>query len=138
MSSWQKAGISFNKYLAIAARTVQRSLKNDLKVAAEKRYTSDAKVQKLEKGNVVSTTELGSNKSLCRSSALGNRNAGSTNSISTSASMAPFAGLHNLSALLQCVSGSVSENGSAPRSPEGEKAKDPTRTHLWCGRRRTN
>ncbi|KAG7810579.1 hypothetical protein KL921_003074 [Ogataea angusta] len=61
MSSWQKAGISFNKYLAIAARTVQRSLKNDLKVAAEKRYTSDAKVQKLEKGNVVSTTELGSN-----------------------------------------------------------------------------
>ncbi|KAG7719854.1 hypothetical protein KL949_001433 [Ogataea haglerorum] len=61
MSSWQKAGISFNKYLAIAARTVQRSLKNDLKVAAEKRYISDAKVQKLEKGNVVSTTELGSN-----------------------------------------------------------------------------
>ncbi|KAH3662376.1 hypothetical protein OGAPHI_005628 [Ogataea philodendri] len=62
MSAWQKAGISFNKYLAIAARTVQKSLKNEFKVAAEKRYVSEAKVQKLEKGNIVSTTDLGVNK----------------------------------------------------------------------------
>ncbi|CDK24244.1 unnamed protein product [Kuraishia capsulata CBS 1993] len=58
MSSWQKAGFSFNKYLSIAARTVRRSLKEDLRVASEKRDFVEAKVQVLENGSVTKTTDL--------------------------------------------------------------------------------
>ncbi|CAH2448222.1 F1F0 ATP synthase subunit epsilon, mitochondrial [Komagataella phaffii CBS 7435] len=60
MSSWQKAGFSFNKYLSIAARTVRKSLNSDIRVAAEKRGITDLKAQVIEKGDIKSTVELGS------------------------------------------------------------------------------
>ncbi|ODV98358.1 hypothetical protein PACTADRAFT_48136 [Pachysolen tannophilus NRRL Y-2460] len=59
MSAWEKAGISFNKYLALSARTVRRSLKQDLRVKAEKRDVTEAQVQTIKDGNITQTKPLG-------------------------------------------------------------------------------
>ncbi|ODV84390.1 hypothetical protein CANARDRAFT_200974 [[Candida] arabinofermentans NRRL YB-2248] len=58
MATWQKAGFTVNKYLAIAARTVNKSLKPEFKVSAEKRGFTEVKVQQIEKGSVSSTSEF--------------------------------------------------------------------------------
>lgn len=50
MSSYKQAGITLNKALAIAAKTVRNSLKAEFKVAAEKRGITEVKVSKFENG----------------------------------------------------------------------------------------
>lgn len=50
MSAYKQAGISLNKALAIAARTVRASLKPEFKAVAERRGLTEVKVIKYENG----------------------------------------------------------------------------------------
>lgn len=50
MSAYKQAGISLNKALAIAARTVRASLKPELRAVAEKRGETDVKAIKISNG----------------------------------------------------------------------------------------
>lgn len=58
MSAYKQAGISLNRAMAIAAKTVRNSLKADLKVAAEKRGITEAKVAKYENGKASEPVSL--------------------------------------------------------------------------------
>jgi F-type H+-transporting ATPase subunit epsilon len=49
-AAWKAAGMTYNRYLAIAARTVRRSLKEDKRVAAERRGEMDLRFAKWENG----------------------------------------------------------------------------------------
>ncbi|EGW30570.1 uncharacterized protein SPAPADRAFT_63408 [Spathaspora passalidarum NRRL Y-27907] len=50
MSAYKQAGISLNRAIAIAARTLRASLKPEFKVAAERRGHTEVKVINFEKG----------------------------------------------------------------------------------------
>lgn len=50
MSAYKQAGISLNRAMAIAAKTVRNSLKSDLRVAAERRGVTEVRVAKFENG----------------------------------------------------------------------------------------
>ncbi|KAL5459690.1 hypothetical protein PMIN06_002656 [Paraphaeosphaeria minitans] len=39
--AWKAAGLSYNRYIAVASRTVRRSLKEDKRIAAERRGESE-------------------------------------------------------------------------------------------------
>ncbi|KAF4969374.1 hypothetical protein FZEAL_10234 [Fusarium zealandicum] len=45
-AAWKAAGISYNRYLAVAARVVRRSLKEDKRIAAERRGEMDLRFSK--------------------------------------------------------------------------------------------
>lgn len=62
MSAYKQAGISLNRAMAIAAKTVRNSLKSDLRVAAERRGNSDVKVSKFENGVASEPKALHENK----------------------------------------------------------------------------
>ncbi|PHH65110.1 hypothetical protein CDD81_3241 [Ophiocordyceps australis] len=49
-AAWKAAGLTYNRYLAIAARTVRRSLKEDKRVAAERRGQMDLRFAKWKNG----------------------------------------------------------------------------------------
>lgn len=52
MSTWRKAGLTFNNYAAIAAKTVRAALKPELQTnAVLSRSKSEAKFIKIENGN---------------------------------------------------------------------------------------
>ncbi|MCJ1359809.1 MAG: hypothetical protein MMC33_009812 [Icmadophila ericetorum] len=46
--AWKAAGLTYNRYLAIAARVVRRSLKEQPRLAAEKRGEMDLRFAKWE------------------------------------------------------------------------------------------
>ncbi|KAK2732318.1 hypothetical protein FQN55_004260 [Onygenales sp. PD_40] len=48
--AWKAAGLSYNRYLAIAARAVRRSLKEEARIQAERRGVMDLKFAKWENG----------------------------------------------------------------------------------------
>ncbi|KAN0075153.1 Mitochondrial ATP synthase epsilon chain domain containing protein [Elaphomyces granulatus] len=48
--SWKAAGLTYNRYLAIAARTVRWSLKEGPRLQAERRDLMDIKFAKWESG----------------------------------------------------------------------------------------
>ncbi|KFY09328.1 hypothetical protein V492_05530 [Pseudogymnoascus sp. VKM F-4246] len=48
--AWKQAGLSYNKYLAVAARVVRRSLKEEQRVAAERRGVSELRSARWENG----------------------------------------------------------------------------------------
>lgn len=50
MSAYKQAGISINRAMAISAKALRNALKPDLKVAAERRGFTEAKVLKYENG----------------------------------------------------------------------------------------
>ncbi|KAJ5786216.1 ATPase F1 complex epsilon subunit mitochondrial [Penicillium pulvis] len=59
-AAWKAAGLTYNRYLAIAARTVRRSLKDEPRLAAERRGLMDIRFAKWEngkQGNVRSLAE---------------------------------------------------------------------------------
>ncbi|KAH7040079.1 Metalloenzyme, LuxS/M16 peptidase-like protein [Microdochium trichocladiopsis] len=69
--AWKAAGISYNRYLAVASRVVRRSLKEDKRIVAERRGEMDLRfakwsngkmgeVQNLAKANTVAATEAAS------------------------------------------------------------------------------
>ncbi|KAJ5896974.1 ATP synthase subunit epsilon [Penicillium subrubescens] len=49
-AAWKAAGLTYNRYLAIAARTVRRSLKDTPRLAAERRGQMDLRFAKWENG----------------------------------------------------------------------------------------
>ncbi|KAI1099098.1 mitochondrial ATP synthase epsilon chain-domain-containing protein [Jackrogersella minutella] len=50
--AWKAAGLSYNRYLAVAARVVRRSLKEDKRIAAERRGEMDLRFAKWENGKM--------------------------------------------------------------------------------------
>ncbi|KAF2146118.1 uncharacterized protein K452DRAFT_283409 [Aplosporella prunicola CBS 121167] len=48
--AWKTAGISYNRYIAVASRVVRRSLKEDKRIAAERRGESEIRFAKWENG----------------------------------------------------------------------------------------
>ncbi len=55
---------SINKYFAIAARTVERSLKPDIRKEADRRYETELKVQTLNDGEVTKIVDLNTGKEI--------------------------------------------------------------------------
>jgi len=49
-SAWKAAGITYNRYLAVASRVVRRSLKEEQRVKAERRGEMELKFAKWENG----------------------------------------------------------------------------------------
>ncbi|KAJ5084068.1 ATPase [Penicillium alfredii] len=49
-AAWKAAGLTYNRYLAIAARTVRQSLKDGPRLAAERRGLMDLRFAKWENG----------------------------------------------------------------------------------------
>ncbi|KAH6661497.1 mitochondrial ATP synthase epsilon chain-domain-containing protein [Plectosphaerella plurivora] len=64
--AWKAAGISYNRYLAVAARAVRRSLKEDKRIVAERRGELELRFSKWEGGKqgevktITSATPAGS------------------------------------------------------------------------------
>ncbi|KAL7624769.1 hypothetical protein AAE478_006341 [Parahypoxylon ruwenzoriense] len=50
--AWKAAGLTYNRYLAVAARVVRRSLKEDKRLAAERRGEMDLRFAKWENGKM--------------------------------------------------------------------------------------
>ncbi|KAI8955758.1 mitochondrial ATP synthase epsilon chain-domain-containing protein [Xylaria longipes] len=50
--AWKAAGLTYNRYLTVAARVVRRSLKEDKRVAAERRGEMDLRFAKWENGKM--------------------------------------------------------------------------------------
>ncbi|KKK13437.1 hypothetical protein P175DRAFT_0559336 [Aspergillus ochraceoroseus IBT 24754] len=48
--AWKSAGLTYNRYLAVAARAVRRSLKDGPRLAAERRGQMDLRFAKWENG----------------------------------------------------------------------------------------
>ncbi|KAK4451797.1 mitochondrial ATP synthase epsilon chain-domain-containing protein [Podospora aff. communis PSN243] len=48
--AWKQAGLTYNRYLAVAARVVRRSLKEDKRLAAERRGDMDLRFAKWTNG----------------------------------------------------------------------------------------
>ncbi|KAL1970413.1 hypothetical protein VTN77DRAFT_5574 [Rasamsonia byssochlamydoides] len=58
-SAWKAAGLTYNRYLAVAARAVRRSLKEGPRLQAERRGRSDLKFAKWENGKQGEVKQLG-------------------------------------------------------------------------------
>ncbi|KAI0484618.1 F-type H+-transporting ATPase subunit epsilon [Xylariaceae sp. FL0804] len=50
--AWKASGLTYNRYLAVASRVVRRSLKDDKRVAAERRGEMDLRFAKWENGKM--------------------------------------------------------------------------------------
>ncbi|KAI1201533.1 mitochondrial ATP synthase epsilon chain domain-containing protein [Nemania serpens] len=50
--AWKAAGLTYNRYLAVASRVVRRSLKDEKRVAAERRGEMDLRFAKWENGKM--------------------------------------------------------------------------------------
>ncbi|MCJ1399552.1 hypothetical protein MMC11_002754 [Xylographa trunciseda] len=61
--AWKASGLTYNRYLAIAARVVRRSLKEEPRVQAEKRGEMDLRFAKWQNG------KQGENKNLATANA---------------------------------------------------------------------
>ncbi|KAK4122569.1 hypothetical protein N657DRAFT_646277 [Parathielavia appendiculata] len=48
--AWKAAGLTYNRYLAVAARVVRRSLKEEKRIAAERRGQQDLRFAKWSNG----------------------------------------------------------------------------------------
>ncbi|KAH6613301.1 mitochondrial ATP synthase epsilon chain domain-containing protein [Chaetomium tenue] len=48
--AWKAAGLTYNRYLAVAARVVRRSLKDDKRLLAERRGQQDLRFAKWTNG----------------------------------------------------------------------------------------
>ncbi|KIM98851.1 hypothetical protein OIDMADRAFT_19880 [Oidiodendron maius Zn] len=72
--AWKASGLTYNKYLSVAARTVRRSLKDDKRLAAERRGDMELRFAKWTNG------KQGENKSLADANAASMAEAGSQSS----------------------------------------------------------
>ncbi|KAL1999501.1 hypothetical protein VTN02DRAFT_4431 [Thermoascus thermophilus] len=59
VSTWKAAGLTYNRYLAVAARAVRRSLKEGPRVAAERRGQMDLRFAKWKNGKQGEVKPLG-------------------------------------------------------------------------------
>ncbi|KAK3192459.1 hypothetical protein K4F52_001672 [Lecanicillium sp. MT-2017a] len=58
-AAWKAAGLTYNRYLAIAARAVRRSLKEEKRLVAERRGEMDLRFVKWENGKPGEAKDLG-------------------------------------------------------------------------------
>ncbi|KAI0137454.1 mitochondrial ATP synthase epsilon chain-domain-containing protein [Xylariales sp. AK1849] len=58
--AWKSAGLTYNRYLAVAARVVRRSLKDDKRIAAERRGEMDLRFAKWTNGKIGESKNLAS------------------------------------------------------------------------------
>ncbi|CAI4217277.1 unnamed protein product [Parascedosporium putredinis] len=56
--AWKAAGISYNRYLAVAARAVRRSLKDDKRIAVERRGEVELKLASWKNGKQSDAIDL--------------------------------------------------------------------------------
>ncbi|KAI1128006.1 mitochondrial ATP synthase epsilon chain domain-containing protein [Nemania abortiva] len=56
--AWKAAGLTYNRYLAVASRVVRRSLNDSKRVAAERRGEMDLRFAKWENGKMGETKNL--------------------------------------------------------------------------------
>ncbi|KAA8650464.1 hypothetical protein EYZ11_000818 [Aspergillus tanneri] len=59
MAYWKAAGLTYNRYLAVAARAVRRSLQDGPRAAAERRGQMDLRFAKWENGKQGEVKGLG-------------------------------------------------------------------------------
>ncbi|UNI20124.1 hypothetical protein JDV02_006243 [Purpureocillium takamizusanense] len=59
-AAWKAAGLTYNRYLAIAARAVRRSLKEDKRIAAERRGEMELRFAKWQGGKQGEVKDLAS------------------------------------------------------------------------------
>lgn len=57
-AAWKTAGLSYNRYIAVASRVVRRSLKEDKRIAAERRGESELRFAKWQNGKQGDVKEL--------------------------------------------------------------------------------
>ncbi|KAI5358002.1 Putative ATP synthase, F1 complex, epsilon subunit [Septoria linicola] len=57
--AWKAAGITYNRYLAVASRVVRRSLKDDKRLQAERRGEMDLRFAKWENGKQQEVKSVG-------------------------------------------------------------------------------
>ncbi|KAH6996843.1 mitochondrial ATP synthase epsilon chain-domain-containing protein [Ilyonectria destructans] len=62
-AAWKAAGLTYNRYLAVAARVVRRSLKEEKRIAVERRGEMDLRFAKWENGkqgepNIITSTSV--------------------------------------------------------------------------------
>ncbi|KAI8943703.1 hypothetical protein NX059_001686 [Plenodomus lindquistii] len=57
-AAWKAAGLSYNRYVAVAARVVRRSLNEDKRIIAERRGESELRFAKWENGKQGESKEL--------------------------------------------------------------------------------
>ncbi|TQW00511.1 hypothetical protein V2A60_001590 [Cordyceps javanica] len=58
-AAWKAAGLTYNRYLAIAARTIRRSLNEEKRLAAERRGDMELRFAKWENGKMGEAKDLG-------------------------------------------------------------------------------
>ncbi|KAI0845240.1 mitochondrial ATP synthase epsilon chain-domain-containing protein [Daldinia vernicosa] len=56
--AWKAAGLSYNRYLAVATRVVRRSLKEEKRLIAERRGDTELRFAKWENGKMGETRPL--------------------------------------------------------------------------------
>ncbi|KAJ4990627.1 mitochondrial ATP synthase epsilon chain domain-containing protein [Stagonosporopsis vannaccii] len=57
-AAWKVAGLTYNRYISVASRVVRRSLKEDKRIAAERRGESELRFAKWENGKQGDIKEL--------------------------------------------------------------------------------
>ncbi|KAF3918987.1 hypothetical protein ABW20_dc0109479 [Dactylellina cionopaga] len=62
--AWKQAGVSYNRYLSIAAQAIRRSLKEQARATAERRSQMELKVSRWENGKQGEVKYLGAEQSL--------------------------------------------------------------------------
>ncbi|KAK2600104.1 hypothetical protein QQS21_005190 [Conoideocrella luteorostrata] len=58
-AAWKAAGLTYNRYLAIAGRVIRRSLKDDARIVAERRGNMDLRFAKWSNGKQGEVKDLG-------------------------------------------------------------------------------
>ncbi|KAH7073634.1 mitochondrial ATP synthase epsilon chain-domain-containing protein [Paraphoma chrysanthemicola] len=56
--AWKAAGLTYNRYIAVASRVVRRSLKEDQRIIAERRGQSELRFAKWENGKQSEVKDL--------------------------------------------------------------------------------
>ncbi|KAJ6786419.1 hypothetical protein PWT90_04041 [Aphanocladium album] len=57
-AAWKAAGLTYNRYLAIAARTIRRSLNEEKRLQSERRGDMELRFAKWENGKMGETKDL--------------------------------------------------------------------------------
>ncbi|OAQ97269.1 hypothetical protein LLEC1_03164 [Akanthomyces lecanii] len=57
-AAWKTAGLTYNRYLAIAARTIRRSLNEEKRLAAERRGDMELRFARWENGKMGEPKDL--------------------------------------------------------------------------------
>ncbi|EHK49068.1 uncharacterized protein TrAtP1_000341 [Trichoderma atroviride] len=57
-AAWKAAGLTYNRFLAVSARAIRRSLKEDKRIVAERRATSELRFAPWKNGKAGETRDL--------------------------------------------------------------------------------